>query len=377
MYPTADPAAGVDKAFLYITGFSVFFLISITAVMIYFVIRYRAKKHPEPKDIRGHTGLELAWMIIPSIIVLSMFYFGWESYIGLRNVPAGAIEIDVEARMFAWDFIYPDGKKSADLLVVPEGKPIKLNITSTDVIHSLSIPAFRVKVDAVQGMKTYVWFEADKTGTYNILCTEFCGVGHSDMLADLKIVPPEEYKAWLAKPAEPAPSQEKIAANTDPPPGFDLAKAHKLESEVTFAWQVEGEMLYVNLKAPTQGWVGIGFNPTSRMQGANYILGMVHAGKVLVTDDFGTGVTKHQADRALGGEVDLTNIYGKEEDKVTEIGFTMPLDSKDANDTRLTPDGDTIVLLAFGTGLDDFLSRHRYRGAFKVNLATGVFQELR
>jgi len=192
-----NPVAQVDQTFLYILGFSVLLLIVITVVMIYFVIRYRRSKNPDPSDIRDNWKLEIAWTIIPTAIALSMFYFGWSSYMGLRNVPPGAVEINVEAQMFSWLFIYPNDKESENDLVVPEGKPIKLNITSLDVLHSLFIPAYRVKVDAVKGMNTYVWFYADKSGKYDIMCAEYCGRDHSLMRAVLRIVPEEEYKAWL------------------------------------------------------------------------------------------------------------------------------------------------------------------------------------
>ena len=109
----------------------------------------------------------------------------------------GAIEIDVEGQMFSWLFIYPNDKETENELVVPEGKPVKLNVSSVDVLHSLFIPAFRVKVDAVKGMSTYVWFYADKQGLYDIMCAEYCGTDHSLMRAVLKIVPEEEYNAWL------------------------------------------------------------------------------------------------------------------------------------------------------------------------------------
>jgi len=131
-------------------GFSLVFLFFITTMMIVFVVKYRRSAHPEPADIRDNWKLEIAWTLIPTLIALTMFYSGWSSYIGLRNVPPGAIEIDVEAQMFTWLFFYPEGKESKDILVVPVGKPVKLNITSTDVIHSLFIPSFRVKVDAVR-----------------------------------------------------------------------------------------------------------------------------------------------------------------------------------------------------------------------------------
>jgi len=191
------PVQGVDQAFWYILGVSIFLLFGITIVMVYFVVRYRRSKNPVAADIRGNSLLEIIWTIIPTIIALSMFYVGWTSYIGLRTVPEGAIEIDVGGQMFSWLFIYENDKETEDELVVPVGEAIKLNVTSYDVLHSLYIPAFRIKVDAVKGMDTYVWFYADKVGEYDIQCTEYCGVGHSSMLAKLRIVPKVEYLRWL------------------------------------------------------------------------------------------------------------------------------------------------------------------------------------
>lgn len=196
MIPTS-PAQQVDQAFIYILGISVVILFFITATMIYFAIKYRRDKHPVPADIRGNWKLEVLWTIIPTIIALSMFYIGWNSYVGLRNVPPGAIEIQASGEMYAWIFVYPNEKETAGELIVPLGKPIKLNISSLDVLHSLFIPAFRIKVDAVKGVPTYAWFLADRLGEFSIKCTEFCGVGHSEMTAVLKIVPEEEYLAWL------------------------------------------------------------------------------------------------------------------------------------------------------------------------------------
>ncbi len=189
----------VDNAFIYIIGFSFIFLFVITLVMIYFVIKYRRSKNPEPSDIRGNIFLEIAWIVIPTIIALSMFAIGWKSYTGLRNVPDGAMEVKVIAQKYSWIFIYENEKESLNELVVPKGKPIKLNITSEDVIHGLFIPAFRVKVDAVNGMNTYAWFYPDKIGTYMLQCTEFCGVGHADMSGTVKIVTSKEFETWLAE----------------------------------------------------------------------------------------------------------------------------------------------------------------------------------
>lgn len=192
-----DPVRGVDLAFWYIFGISMIFLIGITVVMIYFVVKYRRSKHPNPADIRDNLNLEVVWTIIPTIIALTMFWVGWKSYIGLRDVPEDALEIDVGGQMYSWIFIYPNEKETEGELVVPLGKAVKLNITSWDVLHSFYIPSYRIKVDAVPGMDTYAWFMADKEGEYDVLCTEYCGIEHSYMLAKLKIIPEEQYLEWL------------------------------------------------------------------------------------------------------------------------------------------------------------------------------------
>jgi cytochrome c oxidase subunit II len=191
------PVEQVDQAFIYIIGFSIFLLVAITAVMIYFVIRYRRSKHPEPADIRGNWKLEVVWTLVPTLIALSMFYIGWQSYLGLRDVPEDAVEIEVIAQMWSWIFVYPNDKETENELVVPQGRAIKLNLSSEDVLHSFFLPAFRIKTDCVPGMKTYAWFFADKVGKYHILCAEYCGVDHAAMIAELRIVLPDEYEKWL------------------------------------------------------------------------------------------------------------------------------------------------------------------------------------
>ncbi len=191
------PVQGVDQAFWYILGVSIVLLTGITAVMVYFVIRYRRSRNPVPSDIRDNYMLEIIWTIIPTLIALSMFWVGWKSYVGLREVPEDAIEIEVYAQMFSWVFVYDNDKESENELVVPLGSSVKLNITSEDVLHSFYVPAFRIKVDAVRGMDTYAWFQADEVGEYDIQCTEYCGTDHYAMIGTLKIVDETEYEEWL------------------------------------------------------------------------------------------------------------------------------------------------------------------------------------
>lgn len=194
-----DPVVGIDRAFWYIFIVSAVLLTGITLTMIYFVIRYRRSRHPYPADIKGNWKLEVLWTVIPTIIALSMFVVGWKSFTGLRTVPAGSVQVQVLAQMFTWIFVYNNDKESENLLVVPEHTPIKLNIESLDVIHSFYLPAFRVKVDAVKKFPTYVWFRTKDPGEFDIMCSEYCGIDHSKMLAKLKVVSRKDYDDWLAQ----------------------------------------------------------------------------------------------------------------------------------------------------------------------------------
>jgi cytochrome c oxidase subunit 2 len=199
---TINPVTLVDQSFYYIIGFSFVFLFAITSTMIFFVVRYRRSKNKIPSDIRGNLILETVWVVLPAFIALTLFVSGWRAYTGLRNVPEGALEIKVEAQFFSWLFYYPNEKETENEIVVPVNTPVKLNITSLDVIHSLYVPAFRIRADAVNGIQTYAWFLPEKEGEYSFRCTEFCGAGHSDMTGVIRVVPKEEYEAWVNKEDE-------------------------------------------------------------------------------------------------------------------------------------------------------------------------------
>lgn len=150
--------------------------------------------------------------------------------------------------------------------------------------------------------------------------------------------------------------------------------AHQIEAgKMTFAWTVNGKQLDVKLSADTTGWVAIGFHPTDRMQGANFILGYVKDGKVSLTDDFGDSPTGHKPDDKLGGTEDVTLVGGSEENGRTTIEFSIPLGSSDVNDGAIDAQGETVVLLAYGPpDRDSFRIKHKFRTEMKVNLGTGV-----
>ena len=209
LIPEASNSADkVDTTFAYILGISVVLLILVTSVMIFFVVRYNRKKKGRPENIEGSLFLEIVWTMIPTILVLGMFYIGWRSFDWIRESPSGAMEIRVTARQWSWLFSYENGKQS-DNLKVPLGRPVKMLLTSADVIHSFYIPAFRIKEDCVPKMETYLWFTAKEVGTYDIFCTEYCGLGHSGMISKVVVMSEKDFDLWYAAAAVAVPGKAR------------------------------------------------------------------------------------------------------------------------------------------------------------------------
>jgi len=199
----------VDFVMLLIVGISVILLLGITATMIYFVFKYNRKKGHQPVDIHGSVILETIWIVIPTILVLGMFYFGYTGFEESRNIPKDAMEIKVTARMWAWEFEYSNGKKF-DSLYVPLNQPIKLVMKSQDVNHSFFIPAFRIKEDVIASKTNYLGFTANKVGDYDIACAEYCGLNHSMMYSKVKVVSVQDFEKWLSTPIEQVVNQAKV-----------------------------------------------------------------------------------------------------------------------------------------------------------------------
>jgi cytochrome c oxidase subunit 2 len=185
----------VDEAFIFIVVCCVFLLAVVTICMVAFLIRYNRKRHPRPEHVRENIMLEIVWTVIPLILVLFMFYFGWVDFDYIRSPPKDAMTVHVTARQWSWLFSYENGKKS-DVLNVPMGRPVKLLMTSADVLHCLFIPAYRIKEDCVPGMTTHLWFTANELGSYDIFCTEYCGLGHSHMRSRLVAMRPADFRRW-------------------------------------------------------------------------------------------------------------------------------------------------------------------------------------
>jgi len=194
----------VDPVFKFIFGTCLLLLGGITATMIWFVIRYRRSRAPEPtSQVDSNILLEIVWTVLPSALVMAMFYYGWAGYLALRNVPDGALPVKATARMWSWNFTYANGRTSPKLYV-PVGKPVLVNLVATDILHGFFLPAFRVKRDMVPGMKNHAWFVAEKPGSYDLFCSQYCGKGHSAMITTVEAIPEAEFAAWLKQTEEAA-----------------------------------------------------------------------------------------------------------------------------------------------------------------------------
>jgi cytochrome c oxidase subunit II len=192
-------ATRADQLFLYVFLLSLVFLVFITGLMIYFVIRYSRKRHPTAAQIEGHTGLEITWTAIPLAMFIAIFYFGWINYDYTRQAPRDAMVVKVTGRQWSWSFKYPNGKQTNRLFAVID-RPLKVEVQSADVLHGFYIPAFRIKIDAVPGRVTTTWFQPTVLGSFDIECTVICGVDHSLMLSKVEVVGEKEFKTWYFGP---------------------------------------------------------------------------------------------------------------------------------------------------------------------------------
>lgn len=207
----------VDRIFFYILVITIFLLCLITFLMIYFVIRYQKKRNPQPTDVHENIWLEIIWTVVPTLLVLTMFYYGLTGFNFLKKAPAEGMKVKVIARQWSWLFEYENGIKSLELKV-PLGKPVKLSLTSQDVIHGFYAPAFRIKQDVVPGMTNYLWFQPTVIGTFDVFCTQYCGLQHAKMATQIVVLPVEEFNQWYQK------GREEMEATQGRPSGAQLFK---------------------------------------------------------------------------------------------------------------------------------------------------------
>ena len=185
----------VDGVFLFSIIMSVFFLVLITGMMLIFVVKYSRKRNPKAVNVHSNTVLEVTWTIIPTILVLILFWYGWVGYIDMSDIPEDAMTVDVTAQMWKWQFKYDDGTVT-DSLYVPVAQPVVLNLISNDVNHAFFIPDFRVKKDIYPGLERKIWFIPNYTGEFNVFCAEYCGMNHSYMLTKIFVLSQADFDNW-------------------------------------------------------------------------------------------------------------------------------------------------------------------------------------
>jgi len=192
-------AKSVDHLYMFLTAITVFFSALIFSLIFYFMIKYRRRSPDErPKAIEGSFPLEVLWTAIPTMIVAVIFIWGSLLYFRNSEAPKGSMEIFVTGKQWMWKIEHPEGQREINELHVPLGQPVKLTMTSEDVIHDFFVPAFRVKKDVSPGRYTTLWFTATKVGTFHLFCAQYCGAFHAGMIGLIIVQEPDEFERWLA-----------------------------------------------------------------------------------------------------------------------------------------------------------------------------------
>jgi cytochrome c oxidase subunit 2 len=189
----------VDDLFYFILYLSIFFFVLIVATMLVFVFKYRRKSETQKTSpLHGNRTLEVAWSLIPALLLIVIFVWGFRGFLAMNIPPRNALEIRVTGQKWSWSFSYPKQGVVVPDLVVPVGRPVKLVMSSQDVIHSFFVPAFRIKKDVLPNRYTVAWFEPTETGEFHVFCTEYCGTGHSTMLSKVTVKSEREFEEWIS-----------------------------------------------------------------------------------------------------------------------------------------------------------------------------------
>jgi cytochrome c oxidase subunit II len=199
----SEVAAQVDHLFFFALGLSAFFSLLIAGLIFYLGVRYRRRSpdevgRPPHPESRATTVLEVAWSVIPLGLLTILFVWGAKVYFVEARPPANATQFFVVGKQWMWKIQHPEGNREINELHVPVGRPIRLTMTSEDVIHSFFVPAFRIKADVLPGRYSTLWFQANRTGTYHLFCAQYCGAEHSKMSGRVVVMEPHDYQAWLS-----------------------------------------------------------------------------------------------------------------------------------------------------------------------------------
>ncbi len=192
-------AGRVDGLYFFLIGISVFFSLLIAGLIVFYAVRYRRRAPDEiGASIHGSLLLEVAWSVIPLLITMVIFVWGASVFFAMARPPDETLNVYVVGKQWMWKFQHLDGQREINELHVPLGRPVKLTMTSEDVIHDFFVPAFRVKADVLPGRYTTLWFEPTVPGRYHLFCAEYCGTKHSGMIGQVVVMEPSEYQTWLS-----------------------------------------------------------------------------------------------------------------------------------------------------------------------------------
>ncbi len=193
-----------DMLFYFLVAMSAFFMVGIVGALVWFLYKYREREPGQPVgNIIHNQKLEFVWVFFPTLLVLFIFAWGWAIYDRLKVAPESSYDIKVIGKQWLWQFQYDNGVTTIGELIVPQNIPIRLLMTSEDVIHAFAVADFRIKSDVVPGYYTTVWFQAKEAGEHNVFCTQYCGTSHAKMLATIKVVSPEDWDKWKKTAAGP------------------------------------------------------------------------------------------------------------------------------------------------------------------------------
>jgi cytochrome c oxidase subunit 2 len=193
-------AGQVDWVMFALLALCMAVLAGVVIVMIYYIVRYRAASEREGHVAPQQKGynVELTWTLLPLVLFVCIFIWGAKIYYHMHEIPAGASDVYVVGKQWMWKFEHPNGVRELDELHVPVGQPIRLVMTSQDVIHSFFVPAFRIKQDVIPGRYVYEWFQATRPGKYHLFCTQYCGLDHARMRGRIVALSKQDYERWLA-----------------------------------------------------------------------------------------------------------------------------------------------------------------------------------
>jgi cytochrome c oxidase subunit 2 len=192
-------ASRVDSLYFFLLALSIFFSLLIAGLIVFYAVKYRRRAADSVgSEIHGGLVLELTWTIVPLLITMVIFVWGASVFFAMSRPPDETINIYVVGKQWMWKFQHLDGQREINELHVPVGRPVKLIMTSEDVIHDVFVPAFRIKADVVPGRYTHLWFQSTKPGRYRLFCAEYCGTKHSGMIGQVVVMDPSEYQTWLS-----------------------------------------------------------------------------------------------------------------------------------------------------------------------------------